>query len=79
MQETILKNGRQYRSHPVYEETAFLHNEDLKIPDMLFTSHNTPHITVGNKQCLKFLLGVCNTKRRGDISIISGKKRGLLF
>jgi hypothetical protein len=24
---------------------------------MLFTSHNTPHITLGNKQCLKVLLG----------------------
>jgi hypothetical protein len=26
---------------------------------MLFTSHNTPHITLGNEQCLKLLLGVC--------------------
>jgi hypothetical protein len=28
---------------------------------MLFTSHNTPHITLGNEQCVKLLLGVCNT------------------
>jgi hypothetical protein len=28
---------------------------------MLFTSHNIPHITLGNEQCcLKLLLGVCN-------------------
>jgi hypothetical protein len=30
---------------------------------MRFTSHNTPDITLGNEQCLKLLLGVCNTKR----------------
>jgi hypothetical protein len=41
----------------------------LKIPAMLFTSHNTPHITLGNEQCLKLLLGVCNIKKRGDLSI----------
>jgi hypothetical protein len=38
----------------------------IKIPDMLFTSHNTPHMTLGNEQCLKLLLGVCNTKKSGD-------------
>jgi hypothetical protein len=36
---------------------------------MLLTSQNTPHITHGNEQCLKLLLGVCNTKRRGDLSL----------
>jgi hypothetical protein len=30
------------------EETAFLHRKNKKIPDMLFTSQNTPHITLGN-------------------------------
>jgi hypothetical protein len=30
---------------------------------MLFTSHKTPHITLGNE------LGVCNTKERDDLSI----------
>jgi hypothetical protein len=33
--------------------------------NLLFTSHNTPHITLGNEQCLKLLLGVCNTKKEG--------------
>ncbi len=36
---------------------------------MLFTSHDTPHITLGSEQCLKLLLGFCNTKQRGDLSI----------
>jgi hypothetical protein len=36
---------------------------------MLFTSHNTPHITLGNEQCLKLLLGVCNIKKWGDFSL----------
>jgi hypothetical protein len=40
-----------------------------KIQDTLFTFHKTPHITLGNEQCLKLLLGVCNTKRRGDLSL----------
>jgi hypothetical protein len=33
---------------------------------MLFiiTSQNTPHITFVNEQCLKLLLGVCNTKKQ---------------
>jgi hypothetical protein len=31
---------------------------------MLFTSQDTPHITLSNEQCLKLLLGVCNTKKR---------------
>jgi hypothetical protein len=39
--------------------------EDLKIPDMPFTSHNTPHIT----PLVKLLLGVCNTKKWGDLTI----------
>ncbi len=32
---------------------------------MLFTCHNTTHINLGNEQCLKLLLGVCNTKKKG--------------
>jgi hypothetical protein len=36
---------------------------------MLFTSQNTPHITLGNEQCLKLLLGVCNTEERCDLSL----------
>jgi hypothetical protein len=36
---------------------------------MLFTSNNTTHITIGNEQYLKLLLGVCNTKKWGDLSI----------
>jgi hypothetical protein len=39
---------------------------------MLFTSQNTHHITLGNEQCLKLLLGVCNTKKRGDLSLSLG-------
>jgi hypothetical protein len=35
---------------------------------MLFTYQNTPHITFGNEQCLKLLLGICNTKKSGDLS-----------
>ncbi len=31
--------------------------------------NNTPHITLGNEQCLKLILGVCNTKKRGDLTI----------
>ncbi len=38
-----------------------------KIYDMLFTFHNTTHITLGNEQCLKLLLGVFNIKKRGDL------------
>jgi hypothetical protein len=47
-----------------------------KNPNMLFTFHNTLHITLGNEQCLKLLLVVCNTKTRGDlpISLFSIKK-----
>jgi hypothetical protein len=26
-------------------------------------------ITLGNEQCVKLLLGVCNTKKRGDLSL----------
>jgi hypothetical protein len=40
-----------------------------KNPDILFTSNNTPHITIGSVQCLKILLGVCNIKKWGDLSI----------
>jgi hypothetical protein len=44
--------------------------EDLKIPYMFFfTSQNSPHITLCNEHCLKLLLGVCNTKTRGDLSL----------
>ncbi len=48
---------------------SFRPYEAIKIHDMLFTPHNTPHITLGNEQCLKLLLGVCNTKKRGDLSL----------
>jgi hypothetical protein len=45
--------------------------------NILFTSHNPLHITLRNEQCLKFLLGVCNTKKRGDRSISPfSSKRG---
>jgi hypothetical protein len=40
---------------------------------LLFTSHITPHTTLGNEKCLKILLGVCNTKERGDLSISLSK------
>ncbi len=46
---------------------SFRPYEDIKIHDILFSSHNSPHITLGNEQCLIFWLGVCNTKKRGDI------------
>jgi hypothetical protein len=36
---------------------------------MIFTSNNTPYITLGNEQCLKILQGVCSTEQRGDLSI----------
>jgi hypothetical protein len=45
------------------QRNSFPPYEDLKIPDMLFTSHNTPHITLGNGQCLKLLLGVHKTRQ----------------
>jgi hypothetical protein len=48
---------------------SFPSYEDIKIHDVLFTSHNTPHITLSNEQCLKLLLGVSNTKKRGDLSL----------
>jgi hypothetical protein len=41
--------------------------EDLKIPDMLFTSHNTPYVTLGNEQCLK--LWEFATLKKGAISL----------
>jgi hypothetical protein len=47
--------------------------EDKKIHDMLSTSHNTPHILLGHEQCLKLLLGVCSTKKRGDLSLSLGR------
>jgi hypothetical protein len=63
---TYMKNG-----FPLYE--------DLKIHGMLFTSHNIPYITLLNEQCLKLLLGVCNTKKEGRsfyISVsVAGKAR----
>jgi hypothetical protein len=37
-------------------------SEDTKIHDMLFTSQNTPHITLVNEQCH-------HTKKRGDLSL----------
>jgi hypothetical protein len=39
---------------------------------MLFTSQTSPHITLGNEQCLKLLLRVCNTKKRGELSFSLG-------
>jgi hypothetical protein len=36
--------------------------KDLNISDMLFTFHTTPHITLGNEQCLKLLLRVLGGK-----------------
>jgi hypothetical protein len=36
---------------------------------MPLTSHDTPNITLGDEQCLKLLLGVCNTKKMGDLYI----------
>jgi hypothetical protein len=38
---------------------------------MLSTSHIPSHTTLGNEQCLKLWLGVCNTKDRGNLSYIS--------
>jgi hypothetical protein len=43
--------------------------EDLQILGILFTSYITPHTTLGNEQCLKLLLVVCNTEGRCDLSI----------
>jgi hypothetical protein len=34
---------------------------------------NTPYITLGNEQYLKLLLGICNTKKRGDLSLPLGE------
>ncbi len=36
---------------------------------MLFTSSNTTQINLGDEQCRKLLLGVCNTKKGGNLSI----------
>jgi hypothetical protein len=44
-------------------------NENVQILGMLFTSHITPRTTLGNEQCLKLLLGVCNTEEQCDLSI----------
>ncbi len=41
---------------------------------MLFTSHNTPNITLGSEQCLKLLLVVYNTKKRGDLWFTAGTR-----
>jgi hypothetical protein len=41
---------------------------------MLFTSRNTPHITLGSEQCLKLLLVVCNTKKKGDLWFTAGTR-----
>jgi hypothetical protein len=42
---------------------------------MLFTSQISPHITLVNEQCLKFLLEVCNTEesliRRHDFTVLT--------
>ncbi len=54
---------------------SFSPYEDLKILDVLFTSHSTPHITLGNEQCLKLLLGVCSPKKRGDLLYLCEKSR----
>ncbi len=43
---------------------------------MLFTSHNTPHITLGNEQCLKLFLEFATVKR-GAISYISASDEGI--
>jgi hypothetical protein len=53
-------------------ENIFPPYEDLQILGMLFTSHITPHTTLGNEKSLKLLLGVCKTKERGDLSISQG-------
>jgi hypothetical protein len=50
-------------------ENSFPPYEGLQILGMLFTSHITPHTTLGNELCLKLLHGVCNTKYRGDLSV----------
>ncbi len=50
-------------------KAAFLHNEDLQILGMLFTSHITPHTTISKVWYQKLLLGVCNTEERGDLSL----------
>jgi hypothetical protein len=53
-----------------YLKTPFLHMKTRKILGMLFTFHFTPQTTtLGNEFCLKLLLGVCNTKESGDLSI----------
>jgi hypothetical protein len=46
-------------------ESSLSPYEDLQLLGMLFTSHITPHTTLGNVQCIKLLLGVCNTKEQG--------------
>ncbi len=61
----IPQNVKKSQNHCTLRN-SFPPFEDLKIPDMLFTSPNIPHITHGNKQCL---LGVYNTKKRGDLYI----------
>ncbi len=51
----------------------------LKMPDMRFISHNTTHITLGNEKCQKLLLGVCNTKKNGDLSIYLNLEKYFTF
>ncbi len=39
-----------------------------------FPQHPSDH-PLGNEQCLKLLLGVCNTKERGDLSLWAAQSR----
>jgi hypothetical protein len=50
-------------------ENAFPSYEDFQILGILFSSYITPHTTLCNEYCLKFLLGVCNIEERCDLSI----------
>jgi hypothetical protein len=49
-------------------ENTFPPYGGLQILGMFFISLSTLHTTFGKEQCLKLLLGVCNTKEKGDLT-----------
>ncbi len=56
-----------YMEMKIFENTLPPYEIYLQILGMLFTSHITTHTTLGNEQCLKLLLGVCNTEDKCDL------------
>ncbi len=53
MQETILKNGRQYRSHPVYIDSIDFQVATLKRPKLLSCLTASLQNTIGSVSSLE--------------------------